>query len=315
MNIKSMKKSLIWTFVFSLVVLSVFLVFGDLQEIVKAVLHFDFNYIYIILIVMPINFLVRFLKYCYYLKIQEITIPLKDKVLIYLSGLCMSVTPAKLGELIRPYMLKQKYGIPISKTSPFMIAERGTDGLAMILLALISFGGIQYNPMVIYATLSVLLIGIVIIQQKRFCYFVLDRLAGLKLIQKYVKWLRSFYDSSFILLKWRAVFVGIVTGLVAWTCEAVVLYFTLLGFGSSIGFMQALFIISMTAILAGVTMLPGGIGISEGSIVGLLIFIGIPTSIGTSAALVSRFSTLWLGVLVGLFAIYFSSKNQLLYQE
>jgi uncharacterized membrane protein YbhN (UPF0104 family) len=68
-----------------------------------------------------------------------------------------------------------------------------------------------------------------------------------------------------------------------------------------------------TATLVGsVLLLPGGLGATEGSIEGLLVFFGqhpwlpvgvISTTVGTAATLLIRFATLWFGVALGFIAL------------
>jgi uncharacterized membrane protein YbhN (UPF0104 family) len=68
-----------------------------------------------------------------------------------------------------------------------------------------------------------------------------------------------------------------------------------------------------TATLVGsVLLLPGGLGATEGSINGLLVFFGkapwlpvgvISTSVAVAATLMIRFATLWFGVALGFIAL------------
>ena len=41
---------------------------------------------------------------------------------IFLAGLSMSVTPGKLGEVVRSSLLKSNHGVPFTKTAPFVVA-------------------------------------------------------------------------------------------------------------------------------------------------------------------------------------------------
>lgn len=48
----------------------------------------------------------------------------------------MSVTPGKIGEVFKSYLLKEQIGTPISKSAPIVFAERITDFLSLVLLSL-----------------------------------------------------------------------------------------------------------------------------------------------------------------------------------
>lgn len=60
-----------------------------------------------------------------------------------MSGLVMSVTPGKMGELLKSYLVKQVNGTSISKTAPIVFAERATDFLSLTIMALI--GAYYFN--------------------------------------------------------------------------------------------------------------------------------------------------------------------------
>ena len=41
------------------------------------------------------------------------------------AGLSLSITPAKLGELVKSYFLRELHGVPATRTAPIVIAEPG----------------------------------------------------------------------------------------------------------------------------------------------------------------------------------------------
>src|SRR5207244_1445227 len=73
---------------------------------------------------------------------------------------------------------------------------------------------------------------------------------------------------------------------------------------STIG--SATFIYAFATIFGAVTMLPGGLGATEGSLIGLTYTVfGLASTraAATAAAMLIRFCTLWLAVFVGLAAL------------
>jgi len=60
-----------------------------------------------------------------------------------------------------------------------------------------------------------------------------------------------------------------------------------------------------------VLIAPGGLGVAEGGITGLLQLIveGMGKSVATLAALIIRFTTLWFGVIVGLVVLAFATRR------
>src|SRR5207245_1841122 len=81
------------------------------------------------------NYAWRFGKWQYYVGRLEIKIHWFRSLLIFISGLSMAITPGKVGELLKSYLLKRSTGAAMSRTSPVIMAERLTDGIAMLGLA------------------------------------------------------------------------------------------------------------------------------------------------------------------------------------
>ena len=88
------------------------------------------------------NYLVRFGRWELYLKRAGIALPRKESFYIFMSGLVMTVTPGKMGELIKSYLLKESRQVPLTRSGPIVLAERFTDLLAVYLLTLL--GGISF---------------------------------------------------------------------------------------------------------------------------------------------------------------------------
>ena len=48
----------------------------------------------------------------------------------------MAISPAKAGELVKPYLLNVCVDAPVTRAIPvLLVVERGTDGLAVVILA------------------------------------------------------------------------------------------------------------------------------------------------------------------------------------
>lgn len=58
-------------------------------------------------------------------------------------------------------------------------------------------------------------------------------------------------------------------------------------------------------------MIPGGIGIADGTTLGVLLLFHIRYDIAGGITLVSRFSVMWLGVLIGAMILIVGWKNGL----
>ena len=92
---------------------------------------------------------------------------------------------------------------------------------------------------------------------------------------------------------------------VGWGLECVAFYLVIGGFpeGAPV-LLAAAFLYALTTILGAVSFLPGGLGVTDGSMAALLVTMGmLPTeSVAVAATCIIRFATLWFAVLVGFVA-------------
>lgn len=92
-------------------------------------------------------------------------------------------------------------------------------------------------------------------------------------------------------------------GLIGWGLEGLIVFLALGMFGYPFSVGASLLVVASSAIAGGVSALPGGVGAAEGVMVGLLLWLSVPLPLAVLTTLITRFSTLWLGVAVGLVAL------------
>ena len=98
----------------------------------------------------------------------------------------MSITPGKVGEVLRSMLLKASDGVPFTRTAPIVVADRLTDLVALVLLSLVGLmeHG-EYTPYVLVTTCFVA-VGIVVLGSPRLLGGVLDLLGRLPRIDRVV---------------------------------------------------------------------------------------------------------------------------------
>ena len=77
------------------------LVFADFPEVILVYARMDLRFLPLILLLAPLNYLLRFVKWNYYLRIAHLSPQPQMNRYIFLSGLSMTITPGKLGELLK----------------------------------------------------------------------------------------------------------------------------------------------------------------------------------------------------------------------
>jgi len=292
-------------------------IYADLREVAQNFAEFRWTYIPLIVALTLLNYLLRFYKWDFYLRNIGIKLKGRDSLTIFLSGLTMSVTPAKIGEVFKSYLLKRLNGTEVSRSVPVVFAERITDVLGLLILAAISFSAFQYGKEVLIVVLALLLVLIVIIKSRRICGRLIKITESVPLLNKLSDSLRMAYESAHSLFGLKNLTVATAISVISWGFECLAMYFVLEGFRINVSLLFSTFVFSFSSLVGAVSMIPGGLVIAEGSFAGLLILAGIPKGIAASATMIIRACTLWFGVIVGLIIflatrkIYFKTSEVL----
>ena len=100
----------------------------------------------------------------------------------------------------------------------------------------------------------------------------------------------------------------------AWFFECLGMYLVILGFKESINITLATFIFSFASLAGAVSMIPGGLGVAEATISGLLQFLGSAPATSVGIAIIVRFGTLWYGAIMGM-SVYLVFKRERLMEK
>ena len=287
------------------VALVILMFIGDLRQVLHLLANFNWWIFPLALVFTLFNYALRFLKFHYYMgQIGAKGIEWKESLRLFVGGFPLAVTPGKVGEVLKAVWIQQKCGLPVARGVSVVVAERISDGMAVLLLS--TLGVIAYpRYWPAFAIVFILLAGIIVVSQVRPAALWLLNLAGrLPLIKRLAGGLREFYEGSYALFRPASTFLAVGLGMVSWLGEGVGFYFILLGLGLSPSIQllaTAVFILSFSTIVGAVSALPGGLGAAEASIAGMLTLLaGIQPATAAAATLLIRLATLWFGVGLGL---------------
>ncbi len=286
-----------------------FSIYADFENVSEAFAKFNWLWFPVILFLSFLNYTARFFKWDYYLRILNIKISTLDSFLIFMSGLIMSVTPGKMGELLKSYLVKQISNEPVSRTMPIILVERITDFLSLVLLALIGAYIFDYGRILVIGTGIFFILVTVLISQKNISLRLIEFTGRIKFISKFTEKIETAYQSAYILLKPAPLFYMTLVSLISWFFECFAYFLVLKVFNANINILLATFIYTFSTIAGAITMLPGGLGVTEGSLTFLLMRFGVSAEVSVSSTLIIRAATLWFAVFVGIVSVYFYQKK------
>lgn len=313
---KSLRRRLILGLLFGFLVVLLVALLGDVRQVSTHLAGFRWSLAPAILACTLFNYILRFFKWHFFLaQIGVRTLTLVESARLFVAGFPLAVTPGKVGEALKGVWLNRETGAPTARGVTVVLAERISDGLAVLLLS--TLGVIAYPRYwpAFAAILAALLAGITLSQIRPLALWALSVAERLPLLDRISHHLREFYEGAYSLFRPWVVLASVGLGTVAWLGEGIAMYLVLRGLGVPGGLETlslAVFVLSFSTVIGAVTALPGGLGAVEASIAGMLsLLLGLPTSTSAAATLLIRFATLWFGVSLGL-AVWSRSVDLLL---
>ncbi len=259
------------------------------------------------------NYLVRFVRWQYYLRVLGLSVPTGESLLVFLGGFALTVTPGKLGEAVKALLLREFRGIPAARTAPIVLAERFTDLVGLLMLA--GLGLSQLDNQLrnfLLAGSALVAVGLLVISVESLAKGALAMAARLPGFAKVAPKLSEAYQSTATMLRPGPLLVAIALSVVAWFFECLAFWVVVHGFeGASISLLDATWIYAAMTVAGALSFLPGGLGVSELAMLKLLQRFGAGTGLGvaTAATFVTRLCTLWFAVAVGVISLLLFARR------
>ncbi len=259
-----------------------------------------------------VNYILRGLRWHIFARRLGLPTTLVQDLRHFLGGFAMSVTPGRVGELIRMRWLKRETGWAVERTAPLVLMDRAADLAAVaVILALglsLGAGDIAYAAPVaalamlaaVIATRPALLAGTATLAHRASGLF--PRLFAR--IRRAAKSLTAFTSAPLIA-------AAMALGLVGWLAEGYAYHLLLVWLGADIGFWLAVTIFTFSTLAGSLTGAPGGVGGAEAAMVALLTMKGIPLEVSIPATAIIRVTTLWFAILIGMVVFPLAERHSL----
>lgn len=297
----TLQKKILITIAFAAALYLAASIWAGWEQIIQALASFRWELLPLCLLLAFGNYVIRFAKWHYYLGLLNIPLNRVLSFQVFLSGMVMSATPGKFGEVFKSYLVKSINGTPLSKSAPIILAERLTDFIAFLLLALLGVSLLPNGTLVFGVSVAAIAAILALASWRSFVEGVIDRVAAMPKWGRHAEKLRTAYESAYTLIAPGPLVWATLISIFSWWLECLAFYLIMVGFGEPIPLVSATFIYAFATILGALLMTPGGIGPTEGAIGGLLVVLhGVTAGTAASATFLIRACTLWFAVGVGL---------------
>jgi uncharacterized protein (TIRG00374 family) len=285
--------------------------YGDFRSVGQRLASFPIHYLSAAVALAALNYLLRFMRWSYYLRMLRIDVPLRLSLLVFLSGLALSITPGKVGELVKAYFLRNRAGVRLASSIPAILMERLTDVVSVVLVGLI---GLALLPVSVRWILVVVLIlcGLstwFLVSRSN------ERLFRLPVLRRWRDEVELSREGLRTLTAPRPVVVALTLGFLAWLSEGLAFWLILHGMDFNVSALLSIPIYAAATIVGAITTLPGGLIGTEGTMLALLQQAQVPRDGASAATLLIRLVTLWFAVGVGLIALAVLNRYHLIGSE
>ncbi len=291
----------------------------DLDDVLQAIARFPLGALSILLIA---SFLVSVLKGArFHILVRHVGIEISfwRTLRLFLASQAATLIPA--GEAIRGALLKQATGATLGKVAGPVLGQAVYEIAAAAVIVLVA--SLFYPELFIpaFVAVGVLCVLIWIVLHRQAFDYLLDILANLPFVDKHFDRIKNGHEHvrhNFALLEQggfdRHVLGAVGLSVLAQLMGGVLVLIAAHTFDVSINFFQATLVYASGALLQGVfTIIPGGLGVTEGGMSGVLHLLGINLSLALALVIIIRVAILLFPVVFG-FLIFcvFDAKYMLI---
>jgi len=237
-----------------------------------------------------------------------------------------NIYPARAGEVLRAYILKEQEGISVSANLATVVIERIFDGLVMLAFVMITLPftnfGSDYNAFVLifsllfFAALAVFLtLAARPLWAERVIRWGVTRFLPTRLQEKVMEIAVRFLDGVKSLRSGKDVVMIFFTSVIIWLLETLKYWFVMHAFPFEVPFTVLMLMNGVVNLFTSLPGAPGHIGTFDGPGIAVLVASGVDQAIATSYTLVLHVA-LWLPITaLGLYYLWRSRLNVRRVQE
>jgi len=253
------------------------------------------------------NFVLRGLRWDFYLRHLDVKVPLMDRWLVFLAGFSMSLTPGKVGELLKPGLLHDRHGADVAAVSSVVVAERITDLLGVALL--LGLGALAEPKVALVAGLVWVgvAVALAVLSSAALGQLVVSVVSRIPRIgpSKLVPLVGGLLTTLRVLSRPAVMAPALGLSVAAWGLQCVSLWLVAGGVaGVELNLLESVLAYVAPLLAGAAALVPGGVGVAEATMAGLVARLGDATvTQGGAITAIVRGLTLWWAVVVGMMAL------------
>jgi uncharacterized membrane protein YbhN (UPF0104 family) len=227
-----------------------------------------------------------------YLHHLGIAVPRGGSLLVFVAGLSMTITPGKAGEVVKSGLLRRRFGTPVARSAPIVLAERVTDALGVVLLAgagLVASGTSRQWPLILVGAVGALVVVAALRVPMP------ARLAEARAVAVELLGLRLLLAMSLV-------------AVVSWFFECLAAFVCVRGLDLDVSLAETTVVFTVASLAGALSFVPGGLGVADAGMIALFAALDVPRADAVAATVLIRLATLWFAVAAGVAALSLEAR-------
>jgi uncharacterized membrane protein YbhN (UPF0104 family) len=257
------------------------------------------------------NYIMRALRWGLLGRGFGIAVPMRDQLLYFFGGFALTVTPGKVGEVVRLWLLHRDHGVPYTRSMPLLAGDRIMDMVAICLLALAG-ALLTSQYLLVSALLAAACVAMLAaLNHAPLLLHVIDRVErvvrrapGLFAKAREICGILPAIGRPGVLIPCLAL------SCLGWLAECLVLLVVVQALGATLSLGASMLVFCLSAVAGAVSLLPGGLGAADLSLLGMLRLVQVPEAAAVVATILVRLATLWFAVALGFLTLPFALRRR-----
>jgi glycosyltransferase 2 family protein len=283
------------------------IILSDILENLEIFRQINPYLLFLAFLLTNINIIIKIYRWKYLSFAYGVNLHYYEAGKIVISSFFVSgITPAKIGDIIKAYVMKKKYGLPLKDGVSSILYERVFELLLLFLVSLgVFYIGMSAKNYIILQITSLILLFVIIAYI--FSDAILVRAQKILIRTNIVK-----YGGESIQIKkispFQAFNVFCLSGF-ALMLEFLRLWIVTLAFGFNMNIIHLSVYFSLAVLIGLLSQIPIGIGIFEGSLSLFLVDAGLPSYYAFGIVLVDRIISMYYVMGIGLIYYKWTLKS------